>query len=107
VFDHAVRDLGFSILCAITGLDEGGRFAFIYHIAKPDGTILNLKTSASKEGASIKTIIDAFPAADIYEREISDLLGVKVEGLAPGRRYPLPDDWPVGEYPLRKDWKAS
>jgi membrane-bound hydrogenase subunit beta len=107
VFDYAVKDIGFSILCAVTGLDEGARFGFIYHIAKPDGTILNLKTWVSKEMASIKTITDAFPEADIYEREIADLLGIKIEGLPPGRRYPLPDDWPAGEYPLRKDWKRS
>ena len=35
------------------------------------------------------------------------MLGIKVEGLVPGRRYPLPDDWPKGQYPLRKDWDQS
>jgi Ni,Fe-hydrogenase III component G len=69
--------------------------------------MLNLKTWVLKENAAIKTVTDTFSAADIYEREISDLLGIKMEGLAPGRRYPLPDDWPDGEYPLRKDWKRS
>ena len=107
VLDYAVKDLGFSILCTITGLDEGARFGFIYHIAKPDGTMLNLKTWVLKKDAAIKTITDTFPAADIYEREVSDLLGIKIDGLGPGRRYPLPDDWPDREYPLRKDWKRS
>jgi len=107
VFDYAVNDLEFSILCTVTGLDEGSRYGFVYHIAKEDGIMLNLKTWAPKETASIKTITDAFPSADIYEREIADLLGVKIEGLASGRRYPLPDDWPAGEHPLRKDWKRS
>jgi Ni,Fe-hydrogenase III component G len=36
-----------------------------------------------------------------------DLLGIKVEGLPEGRRYPLPDNWPQGQYPLRKDWDPS
>jgi Ni,Fe-hydrogenase III component G len=36
-----------------------------------------------------------------------DLLGIKVNGLASGHRYPLPDNWPKGEYPLRKDWKGT
>jgi Ni,Fe-hydrogenase III component G len=36
-----------------------------------------------------------------------DLLGAQVEGLPAGRRYPLPEDWPQGEYPLRKDWKMD
>ena len=50
---------------------------------------------------------DRFPAAHIYERELVDLLGAKVEGLPPGNRYPLPDDWPEVQYPLRKDWKQE
>ena len=36
-----------------------------------------------------------------------DLLGIKVNGLAEGQRYPLPEDWPKGDYPLRKDWKGN
>lgn len=107
VFDYAVKNLHFEVLCTITGMDEGNRFAFIYHIATLDGIILNLKTSVPKEAAKIRTISDSFPAADIYEREIADLLGVTIEGLPQGKRYPLPDDWPAGEYPLRKDWKQS
>ncbi|MCX5686424.1 MAG: NADH-quinone oxidoreductase subunit C, partial [Candidatus Omnitrophica bacterium] len=107
VFDYAIDKLGFSILCAITGLDETEMFGLIYHIAKVDGTILSLKTCAPKTDPAIKTVTDRFPAADIYEREIMDLLGIKVEGLAAGNRYPLADDWPKDEFPLRKDWKSK
>jgi Ni,Fe-hydrogenase III component G len=106
VFNYATGELAFSMLCTITGLDEGETFGFIYHLAKSDGTILNLKTHAPKNNPVIKTITHRFPSADIYERELVDLFGVKVEGLPKGIRYPLPDDWPQGEYPLRKDWKA-
>jgi len=35
------------------------------------------------------------------------MLGVQIEGLPPGKRYPLPDNWPAGQYPLRKDWKTE
>jgi len=31
-------------------------------------------------------------------------LGVRIQGVADGNRYPLPDGWPEGQYPLRKDW---
>jgi Ni,Fe-hydrogenase III component G len=30
-----------------------------------------------------------------------------VTGLPEGSRYPLPDNWPEGQYPLRKDWKPA
>lgn len=105
VFDLAVKKLGFIILCTMTGIDEGDQLGFLYHLARENGILLNIKTSVPKSTPVIKTITDQFPAAELYEREVEDLLGAKVEGLASGRRYPLPDDWPVGEFPLRKDWK--
>lgn len=105
VFLYAIKELDFSALCAITGMDEGERIVFGYHMARPDGTVLTIKRSAPKSDPVIKTVVPVFFCADIYERELVDLLGVRVEGLKEGNRYPLPDGWPQGEYPLRKDWK--
>ena len=107
VFEYAIRDLNFIYLCTITGLDEAEKIALIYHITRQDGIILNIKTGVPKDKPVLKTIIEYFPSAQIYERELEDLLGVKVEGLPEGKRYPLPDDWPQGQYPLRKDWKPN
>ncbi|MFA5113875.1 MAG: NADH-quinone oxidoreductase subunit C [Candidatus Margulisiibacteriota bacterium] len=103
VFGYAVKELGFDALCTITGLDEGEYLAFIYHLSK-GGLVFNLKTKILKDKEDLRTVIDYFPGAAIYEREVVDLLGVKVAGLPDGVRYPLPDDWPAGQYPLRKDW---
>jgi len=107
VFEHAVNDLGFKFLSAITGLDEGASFGVIYHMSGRGGIALNLKFNFPKDNPSIKTVTDYFMAADIYERELIDLFGIKVEGLPEGRHYPLPDDWPKGQYPLRKDWRQN
>jgi len=107
VFDYAVKNLGFSILCTITGLDEGAALGFIYHLAKENGVVLNLHTSVPKEKPVIKTIMPYFPAAEDYERELVDLFGAQVQGLPEGSRYPLPDDWPANQFPLRKDWKPK
>ena len=106
IFDYLVKQHKFSILCTITGLDEITSFGFIYHLANENGLVINLKFKQAKD-QPIKTIIAYFPGAEIYEREIFDLLGVKVSGLPEGKRYPLPDDWPTGQYPLRKDWKEE
>jgi len=105
VFDYATGDLEFSILLTITGMDEGEKITIAYHVARIDGNILTIKKSTPKNDPVIKTITPKFFGADIYERELVDLLGVRVEGLPDGNRYPLPDDWPKGEFPLRKDWK--
>ena len=107
VFEHAARSLGFSHLCTITGLDEQDKLSFIYHLAHESGILLNIKTSAGKDNPVLKTVMDVFPSAEIYEREVMDLFGAKVEGLPPGHRYPLPDDWPKDQFPLRKGWKQS
>jgi membrane-bound hydrogenase subunit beta len=66
-----------------------------------------MKTAVPKANPVIKTVTDVFPAATLYERELMDLLGAKVDGLPAGRRYPLPEDWPVDQFPLRKDWKPD
>ena len=107
VFESIVGRFLFKILCTITGQDEGESFSITYHLAREDGTVLNLKVKVPKTNAKWKSIGDKFPGGIIYEREIADLLGVQFEGLPPGPRYPLTDDWPQGQYPLRKDWSQS
>lgn len=107
IFDYAVKTLKFSHLCTITGLDEGEDLGFIYHLSRDSGVLLNLKISLPKENPLLKSVIPYFSGAEIYERELVDLFGAKVEGLPAGNRYPLTDDWPVDQHPLRKDWKPS
>lgn len=107
VFAFLAKDMQFSHLCTITGLDEQDNLAFIYHLAGAEGVMINLKTSAPKSNPLIKSVTEYFPGAEIYERELVDLFGAKVSGLPPGNRYPLTDDWPAEEHPLRKDWKPK
>ena len=102
-----IKGLKFGHLIAITGLDEQDKLSFIYHIAQDAGIMVNIKTSVSKDNPVIKTISKRFPTADVYERELVDLFGAQVEGLPEGNRYPLVDDWPKGQFPLRKDWKPT
>lgn len=106
VFDYLVKNMQFSMLSAITGLDEGNTFGVIYHVSRDGCILLNLKTRLSRENPSLDTITSYFPSADIYERELMDLLGIQVTGLGAGQHYPLADNWPKGQFPLRKDWKG-
>ena len=107
VFTHLVTEAECVILCAITGLDLGATLGILYHLAREDGTLVTLATAVPKENPVIQTVTWRFPAADCYERELIDLLGIQVQGLPEGQRYPLPDNWPAGQYPLRKDWKPE
>jgi len=100
----AASELGFDHLCTITGMDSGDCFEFVYHISDHNGIVLNLKLKAPKENPVISTVLPIFNGATFYELELEGLLGVKVNGLKAGRQYPLPDNWPKDQYPLRKDW---
>ena len=107
VLAHLQDRMQFSILCTMTGLDLGATLGVIYHMARPSGIVLSLSTALPKENPVLQSIADRFPAAAAYERELADLLGFQVQGLPEGPRYPLPDSWPAGQYPLRKDWKPD
>ena len=104
LIDHLKNRMGFNVLCTITGLDEGEHLTLIYHMAHFDGTTVNVKRFAPRANPVVTTITGQFPGADLYEREVMDLFGFIVKGLPPGNRYPLPDAFPLGEHPLRKDW---
>ena len=66
--------------------------------------VVTVKTLVDRQSPAVRTITGVFPGAIFYEREVHDILGVKFEGHPDPRRLVLPDDWPDGVYPLRKDW---
>jgi Ni,Fe-hydrogenase III component G len=91
-------------LATISGVDKGETFEFLYHFASPVVNI-NLRTEIPRSELRIASICGVIPGAILYEREIQEMFGVTVEGIPDGRRLNLPDDWPEGQFPLRKDWK--
>ena len=103
-FEYIVKELNFNDFHMIVGLDSGDNLEFVYILTNPDQIVLNVKLLAPKSNPVIETITDIFPNALWHERELEDLLGAKVNGLPEGPHYPLPDGWPEGNYPLRKDW---
>lgn len=92
-------------LSTISGTDLGNEIELNYHMAC--GGTVTLKNRVSREKPIIKTITDILPGANLYEREAFDLLGVTFEGHPNLERLMLPENWPKGEYPLRKDWKPN
>jgi membrane-bound hydrogenase subunit beta len=89
-------------LSTITGNDRGGHIDIIYHFVA-DRVSLNLRVEVDKGVDEIDTITPIVPAAIMYEREITDMFGVTIAGHPDPRRLVLPEDWPEGDYPLRRD----
>jgi hypothetical protein len=57
-----------------------------------------------EDDPSIPSITEMIPGAGWAEREVFDLIGIAAEGHPDPRRLVLPDDWPEGLHPLRKDF---
>ena len=91
------------MLSTITGVDLEKDIELNYHLAC-EGAV-TLKNRVPREKPFTKTITDIIPGANLYEREVFDLLGVVFEGHPDLKRLMLPDNWPQGNYPLRRDWK--
>lgn len=88
----------------ITGVDLGDSIAVIYRFdCRP--AFLNLKLLLPKHDPKIRTITEIFPGSFFYERDLMEMFGVRVEAHPDPRRLFLPDDWPDGVYPLRKEVK--
>jgi formate hydrogenlyase subunit 5 len=90
-------------IVAITGIDLGATLGVFYHIRTSKGGVITIKTEVPREEPRINTISDLIPGAAFHEMEVADLLGVVFEGHPSPGRLVLPDNWPDGVFPLRKD----
>jgi len=65
--------------------------------------VVVLKVRIDREKAEVPTLAFEIPGAMVYERELKDILGITPIGHPDLRRQAVPEDWPEGVYPLRKD----
>jgi membrane-bound hydrogenase subunit beta len=96
--------LGFSHLATITGVDLGENFEVLYHLANSDA-VVTVRVLTPRAEPKIPSVTPVIPGAILYERELQDMFGLVVDGIPDPRPLLLPDDWPQGQFPLRKDWK--
>jgi NADH:ubiquinone oxidoreductase subunit C len=97
---------GFYHLSTITARDTGDKLEALYHFAQPDMALI-LRLQTERNTPTLSTTISVYPGAIFYEREVHDLVGINYEGHPDMRPLVLPEDWPQGVYPLRKDWKYN
>jgi Ni,Fe-hydrogenase III large subunit/Ni,Fe-hydrogenase III component G len=67
-------------------------------------TFLCVSTRVPAAEPRFPSIATKHPAANWFEREVMDAFGLTPEGHPNPTRVSLHDDWPEGEWPLRKDF---
>ena len=93
-------------LAIASGIDSRSGIEILYHFMFPkDHQMISLKTKVDKPSPEIESIGAFYPAANWIEREIYDILGVVFTNHPDPRRILMADDWPEGDYPLRREFK--
>jgi Ni,Fe-hydrogenase III component G len=72
-----------------------------------DKAFLVLNVEVDPAQAKIPSVANIIPGVGWAEREVRDMIGVEPVGHPDPRRLILPDDWPDGVHPLRKDFKVD
>lgn len=92
----------------MVGNDErpfNGKFALYYILSmeEEDRCMLTVRVEVPADTCEFYAVSAKVPAAVWSEREVQDMFGLRAIGIIDDRNLVLPDDWPQGIYPLRKD----
>lgn len=98
---RALRDEPTMRFMTIAAVDRGTDIDLLYNLSLGGG-VVTLRARIPKETSRTETIADILPAAELIEKEISEMFGIEFSGHPRSRNLVLPDDWPAGKRPLRK-----
>lgn len=103
--EYLFKELGARFNIA-SGVDDRNHMEILYHFTLEDiNLLLSLRVILPKTGLTIASLTPVFQAAHWVEREIHELLGIHFVGHPNLARLLLPEEWPEGVYPLRKDYQ--
>jgi NADH-quinone oxidoreductase subunit C len=96
-------ELDFDFLFSVTGVDWKSHFSVVYHLRSlQHGHIVVVKAKVDRANPEIDTVCQIWKTAELNEREVFDLFGIKFLHHPDLRRLFLTDEWEG--YPLRKDY---
>lgn len=104
---HLFRDLDARYVISLGADDRpfSGRFMVAHNFAfDRDHVLASILTLLPAEQPRLDSITPVVPAANWAERELRDLVGIEPVGHTYPKRLVLPDGWPEGAHPLRKDF---
>ena len=102
---YLFKELGLRFNIA-TAVDDFDNIEILYHFsADASGIVISVRAILKdKEDPHIDTITSITKSAWWIEREMHELFGIHFNGNSDLRPLLLPDDWPKGVYPLRKNF---
>ena len=97
-------DLDFAFLSAVTAVDYVEYFELVYHLVSMRfNRSMVLKTRCyGREEPTVPSVVSIWQGADLQEREVWDLMGVRFEDHPNMKRVLLWEGFPG--HPLRKDY---
>ncbi|HME52702.1 MAG TPA: NADH-quinone oxidoreductase subunit C [Candidatus Lokiarchaeia archaeon] len=98
------RDMDLVSFHAVDERELHGAFRLYLLFSMDQDTFLTVLTDVDPSEPSFPSITSVVYAANWYEREIKDMLGLIPEGHPDPRPLVLYDSWPEHTYPLRKDF---
>lgn len=101
-------ELPFDYLISLIGMDWGETLGVIYLLSSskdPSQEVAIITATADRENPLLYTITDIYEAANLHEREVYAMFGIRFINNPDMRRFLLRDDW--NGFPFRKDYNAE
>ena len=92
-------------LCAVDYPERPSRFEVVYHLLSVVHSRRVRVKVAVPEDTPVPSVVEVFPAAGWYEREVWDLFGIAFDGHPDLRR--ILTDYGFQGHPLRRDFPLS
>ena len=103
--EYLFKELGarFNIASAV---DTPKAIEILYHFTFDEiNLMVSLRVFLDRNHPHVDSITSIIKGSEWIEREIHELFGVAFDGHPNIRPLLLPDDWPKGKHPLRRDFK--
>lgn len=107
VADALVSHLDARLLTLFATDERQPRGVFVIHqvwSCRREHAFLRVTASVDPVDAAFPSIAAAHPSANWFEREVMDVFGLTPTGHPNPTRVALHDDWPEGEWAMRKDF---
>jgi len=100
------KDFGFNYLTDIHSIDhytDENRFEMVYNLYNLDTkTRLRIKCKIDEENPEVESVVSVWQAANWFEREVYDMMGIRFKNHPDLRRMYMPEDFEY--FPLRKEF---